>query len=284
MVSNPYLAFSQLIRFDKPIGSLLLLWPTLWGLWSAAQGLPSWSLLVIFVLGVWVMRSAGCIINDIADQSFDGHVERTRHRPLVTGKISTARALMYLLMLLLIAFSLVLMTNRLTVMLAVIGAAVTVLYPYCKRFFILPQAVLGIAFSWGIPMAFAATLGEIPSSAWVLFSAALLWSIAYDTLYAMVDREDDRKIGLYSSAILFGRYDRFWVALLQIAVILILLFYGIQQQLSAGYYLGLVGASGLAVYQQWLIRGCERSACFKAFLNNHWLGASIFMGLVLHYL
>lgn len=276
-------AMSQLIRFDKPIGSLLLLWPTMWGLWIAAAGLPPLKLLFLFVSGVFVMRSAGCIINDMADRRFDGFVERTRSRPLVAGNLQILTAAGLCLVLLAIALLLVYFTNPLTVALAVIGLALTLVYPFCKRFFQVPQLVLGIAFSWGIPMAFSATIGYVPAHAWILFAAAVCWPIAYDTMYAMVDRNDDLQCGIYSSAIFFGRYDRLAIGILQVMLFLLLLGYAYYAHFSYVFYVGLMVAAGLAVYQQVLIAERKRENCFKAFLNNQWLGLAIWLGLVLQY-
>lgn len=274
---RPYL---QLIRFDKPIGSLLLLWPTMWALWLANQGTPPLKLLLIFILGVVLMRSAGCIMNDLADRQFDGHVSRTQQRPLITGAITVTQAKQFCLLLLLAAFSLVLLTNLLTIGLSVVGALLALFYPYCKRFIHIPQAILGLAFAWGVPMAFAASNGAVPREAWFLFIIAALWPVIYDTMYAMVDREDDLKIGIYSSAILFGCYDRLVVALLQCLWFSLFFCYGQWLSLPFSFTLGLLAAAGLAVYQQYLIAAREPAACFRAFLNNHWTGLVIFVSLI----
>ncbi len=270
--------YALLIRLNKPIGTLLLLWPTLWGLCLAANGQPEIKIIIIFILGVFLTRSAGCIINDIADRHFDGHVERTQHRPIAAGKVTVREALILCASLALIAFLLVLMLNRLTIILACFAAAIATLYPFMKRTIDLPQAVLGIAYSWGIPMAFAAQTNHIPGIAWLLFSAAAIWSIAYDTMYAMVDRNDDIKIGVRSSAILFGRYDRLIIGLLQCVVLILLLLVGIIKQLHVFYYCSLLAAAGFFIYQQYLIKDRDRQQCFKAFLNNNWVGLVVFLG------
>lgn len=270
--------YALLIRLNKPIGALLLLWPTLWGLWLAASDQPELKIIIIFILGVFLTRSAGCIINDIADRNFDGHVERTQHRPLAAGKVSVPEALILCASLALIAFLLVLMLNRLTIILAIFAAAIATLYPFMKRFIDLPQAILGIAYSWGIPMAFVAQTNHIPGIAWLLFIAAAIWSIAYDTMYAMVDRDDDIKIGVRSSAILFGRYDRLIIGILQCAVLLLLGLVGIIKQLNLLYYCSLIAAAAFFMYQQYLIKDRDRQQCFKAFLNNNWVGLLVFIG------
>ncbi len=272
-----------LVRFDRPIGTLLLLWPTLWALWLAAEGLPPWQLLVIFILGTFLMRSTGCIINDLADRNFDGAVERTKDRPLVTGAISPNQALALAAGLGLLAFVLVLFTNTLTIMLSFGGVALAACYPYMKRHTHLPQLVLGAAFSWGIPMAFAAVRDDLPATLWLVYTANLLWTVAYDTQYAMVDRKDDLKVGIKSTAILFGPMDRTMVAVLQVMALMALLLVGQRFELGAIYYLSLLGAGGLFVYQQKLIRERKPQACFQAFLNNNYAGMLIFAGIALHY-
>jgi 4-hydroxybenzoate polyprenyltransferase len=282
-VPSKFNALLQLIRFDKPIGTLLLLWPTLWALWIAAEGLPDGKLLLVFVAGTFVMRSAGCVINDLADRNIDGAVDRTRQRPLVTGAVTVGEAVALFLVLLSIAFVLVLQTNQLTVLLSLAGAALAACYPFMKRFTHLPQVVLGVAFSWGIPMAFAAQLGELPSALWAIFCGNLLWIIAYDTQYAMADRDDDLLIGIKSSAILFGRYDRFIIACLQILALLCLYLAGVAFDLGPPYQVALVAVACLFAYHQYLIRNRDRDACFKAFLHNRWVGLVIFIGIVLHY-
>lgn len=274
-------AYLQLVRFDRPIGSLLLLWPTLWALWLAAEGVPPIKLLVIFSLGTVLMRSAGCAVNDLADRKFDGAVMRTRQRPLVTGVISPNEALVVCAALTLAAFVLVLFTNTLTIFLSFAGAALAACYPFMKRVTHLPQLVLGAAFSWGIPMAFAAVANALPPELWLVFIANLLWTVAYDTEYAMVDRQDDLKVGIKSTAILFGERDRYVVAALQVLTILALLLVGQRFELGWMYYLSLLFAGGLFVHQQKLIRERAPESCFQAFLNNNWVGAVVFAGVVI---
>ena len=272
-------AYERLMRLDKPIGILLLLWPTLWGLWFAAGGVPPVDVLIIFVTGTVLMRSAGCVINDFADRNFDPHVERTKDRPLAAGVIQPAEALLLAGALLLLAFGLVLFLNALTIMLAFAGAALAIIYPFVKRVFPLPQAWLGVAFGFGIPMAYAAQWNALPPVAWVLLIATMFWAIAYDTEYAMVDRDDDIKIGVKSSAILLGRYDVAGVMAAHALFIATLLGVGWWQRRGVPYYAGLFAGLGLAVYQYWLIRDRARAQCFKAFLNNNWVGCVIFIGL-----
>lgn len=276
--------YALLMRLHRPIGILLLLWPTLWGLWFAANGLPRIDLLVIFVLGVALMRSAGCVINDYADRGFDPHVERTRDRPIAAGRVSPREALVLFAVLCVVAFGLVLLTNALTVGLAVVGAFLAASYPFLKRYTHLPQFYLGAAFGWGVVMAFAAQTGAVTALAWLLFAANICWAVAYDTAYAMVDRDDDLKIGVKSTAILFGRYDRLMVGLFHIAALALLALAGYVAELGILYYSGLVAAAMTALYQQYLIRARERGACFRAFLNNNWFGAVVFAGLLLDYL
>ncbi|MBL0522751.1 4-hydroxybenzoate octaprenyltransferase [Aeromonas enteropelogenes] len=278
------LAYLQLARIDKPIGTLLLLWPTLWALWLAADGLPNLWVLTVFVVGVFLMRSAGCVINDYADRNFDGHVKRTSGRPLPTGKVDPREALALFFVLALISFGLVLTLNSLTIAMSFVGLLLAVSYPFMKRFIPIPQLVLGMAFSWSIPMAYAAQANALPAVAWLVFIANLLWTVAYDTQYAMVDRDDDLKLGLKSSAILFGRHDKRIIGVLQLATLLILLLVGQLMALGSSYYWGLLGAAVLFVYQQRLIRERQREACFQAFLNNNYVGALVFAGLVLDYL
>ncbi|MBB5211683.1 4-hydroxybenzoate octaprenyltransferase [Microbulbifer hydrolyticus] len=278
------LPYWQLVRLDRPIGSLLLLWPTWWALWIAAKGWPGLHLFVVFTLGVILTRAAGCAVNDFADRNIDGHVKRTNQRPLATGAATPKGAMMLFGGLMLLAFLLVLTTNKLTVLLSLPALALAFCYPFAKRYTHLPQVVLGSAFSMGIPMAFAATTGEVPAVAWLLFTANLLWTVAYDTFYAMVDRDDDLKIGVKSTAILFGDMDRVMTASLQVMVILALLMLGSRESLGALYYCGLAVAAGLFGYQQWLVRERQRDDCFKAFLNNNWVGATIFMGIFFHFL
>ncbi|MFN2308277.1 MAG: 4-hydroxybenzoate octaprenyltransferase [Gammaproteobacteria bacterium] len=276
--------YLRLMRLDKPIGILLLLWPTLWALWIAAGGLPELPILGVFVLGVVLMRSAGCVINDYADRRFDAHVARTRERPLAAGRVSPRAALGLFAALCLGAFALVLTLNRLTVALAFGALLLAVVYPFAKRYTHLPQLVLGAAFGWAIPMAFAAVQGEVPRLAWLLFTVNILWSTAYDTFYAMVDREDDLKIGVKSTAILFGDADRLVIGALQLLTLGGLLLVGGLAGLGLYYYLGLLVAAGLALYQQYLARGRDPAGCFAAFLNNNAFGAAVFAGIFLHYL
>ena len=271
----------QLMRLDKPVGIYLLLWPTLWALWVAAQGVPDWDLLLIFVAGVVLMRSAGCVINDFADRGLDGHVARTRNRPLPSGSVSSQEALLLFVALCLLAFMLVLFTDLQTIMLSFGGAGLAAIYPFMKRYTYFPQVVLGAAFSWGILMAFSAQTGEVPRQAWLIYFINVIWTVAYDTLYAMTDREDDLKIGIKSTAVLFGDGDKLAVAGLQLLVIAGLLLLGTQLGLGLSYYLGVAAAAGLFVYQQYLIRHRDPDACFQAFINNHWVGSLVFSGLFL---
>ena len=273
-----------LMRLHRPIGILLLFWPTLWALWIAAEGWPDLHILIVFVLGVVLMRSAGCVINDYADRRFDPHVERTRDRPIAAGRVSPREALVLFALLCLLAFMLVLTLNRLTIQLAFGGALLAAVYPFTKRYTHLPQLVLGAAFGWAIPMAFAAVLGEVPKIAWLLFTVNILWSTVYDTFYAMVDRDDDLRIGVKSTAILFGESDRLVIGALQILTVGGLVLVGRMADLGLYYYLGLLVASGLALYQQYLARQRDRAGCFQAFLNNNWFGAAVFAGIFLHYL
>jgi 4-hydroxybenzoate polyprenyltransferase len=276
--------YLRLMRADKPIGTLLLLWPTLWALWLAAGGWPRWHLLLIFVLGVFLMRSAGCVINDFADRNFDAHVQRTAKRPLATGAVSRREALQLCAALCAIAFVLVLFTNKLTILLSFCAVLLAGLYPFMKRYTYLPQVVLGAAFGWSIPMAFAAQSATLPRGCWILFIANVLWTVVYDTFYAMVDRDDDIKIGVKSTAILFGEDDRLITGALQVCVLLALALVGTQFKLGYWYFVALIGAGGVFVYQQYLIRHRQREACFRAFLNNNWVGAIIFAGIFIHYL
>jgi 4-hydroxybenzoate polyprenyltransferase len=272
------------MRLDKPIGILLLLWPTLWGLWLAADGFPDMNILVIFLLGTILMRSAGCVVNDYADRNFDPHVERTKNRPMATGRVRTREALLLAAGLSLIAFLLILPLNRLTLALSVLALFLAASYPFTKRFFAMPQAYLGIAFSFGIPMAFAAQTGEVPFIAWVLMAANLFWVIAYDTEYAMVDKVDDLKIGIRTSAITFGNFDVLGVMLCHAGFLGIMTAVGLIQQLGIIYYIGLAVALGLIAYQYRLIHDRDRGRCFKAFLHNNWVGTTVFAGIALDYL
>jgi 4-hydroxybenzoate polyprenyltransferase len=272
-------AYERLMRLDKPIGMLLLLWPALWGLWLAAYGVPDLDILMIFVTGTVLVRSAGCVVNDYADRAFDAHVERTRDRPLAAGLVKPWEALVLAGLLFIVAFGLVLHTNKLTVMLSFVAAALTVIYPFLKRVFSFPQAWLGIAFGFSIPMAYAAQYGKLVPVAWVLMIANMFWAIAYDTEYAMVDRDDDARIGLKSSAILLGRYDVPAVVASHALFLTLMAVIGWWQFLGILYYVGLVVGAALVYHQYRLIRTREREACFKAFLNNNWVGCAIFVGL-----
>jgi 4-hydroxybenzoate polyprenyltransferase len=276
-------AYWRLMRFDKPIGIFLLLWPGLWALWIAGQGHPDALVVIVIVLGTILMRAAGCVINDYADRDFDPHVERTRLRPIAAGEIQPREALWLFVGLCLTAFALVLQLNPLTIALSVPGAFLAGTYPFTKRFTQLPQAYLGIAFGWAVPMSFAAQTGGVPWIAWEIYAATVLWALIYDTMYAMVDRDDDLKIGVKSTAILFGRHDRLILGLLQVAMLAILLAVGRQANLGPWYVAGWLGGAILFGYQQWLIRDREKPACFRAFLNNHWFGALLFAGIALDY-
>lgn len=275
--------YTKLMRVDRPIGTYLLLWPTLWALWIAAEGIPDPDVLIIFILGVFTMRAAGCVINDFADRKIDGHVERTKERPLATGAVSAKEAIGLFIVLGLISFGLVLMTNPLTIVLSLGGILLAFMYPFMKRYTHLPQVVLGAAFSWAIPMAYAAQTNSVPIEAWLLFCAKLLWTVAYDTQYAMVDRNDDVKIGVKSTAILFGELDRHMIALLQLLMVAALLIVAANKELGLWFYLGLGSAVALFVYQAKLTFRRSREGCFQAFLNNHWVGLLILAGIIFHY-
>ena len=270
-------------RFDKPIGIFILLWPALWALWVAGEGKPSLWILVVFCLGVVLMRAAGCVINDYADRDFDPHVERTKQRPIAAGRVTPKEAIIVFVCLCLLAFALVLTLNSFTILLSFGGAFLAASYPFMKRYTQLPQAYLGIAFGWAVPMAFAAQINSIPPVAWVMYLAVLLWALVYDTMYAMVDKEDDLKIGVKSTAILFGDYDRHIMGLLQLVILGLLVTIGQWQGLGGFYYLGLAVAAGFSIYQQVLIRERDKAKCFQAFLNNNWFGLSVYLGLVLAY-
>ncbi len=278
------LEYAYLMRLHKPIGTLLLLWPTLWALWIAGQGKPDPLVVAVFVAGVVLMRSAGCVINDYADRHIDPHVTRTRERPIAAGRVSPRAALILFVVLCLLALALVLLMNRLTIWLSLVGVFLAASYPFAKRFTHWPQVYLGAAFGWAVPMAFAAQTGSLPREAWLLFVATVLWATAYDTMYAMVDREDDIKIGVKSTAILFGEADRAIIAVVQILLLLALLLAGAAAGLGGYYDFGLLLAAALAIYQQYLIRAREPQACFRAFLNNNWFGAAVFGGILLDYL
>ena len=275
--------FIQLMRLDKPIGILLLLWPTLWALWLAAKGFPSIKNLIIFCLGVIIMRSAGCVINDVADRKIDGRITRTQNRPLATGVITSREALTLFAALCLLAFGLVLLTDPLTIKLSIGGLLLAITYPFMKRHTHLPQVLLGAAFAWGIPMAYAAETGALDKNIWLIYLAVVVWTVVYDTFYAMVDRDDDLKIGVKSTAILFGDQDRVITGALQILTLYALYLVGQAFTLGWVFYLSLAVVTGLFGYQQWLIRFRERTACFKAFLNNNWVGATVFAGIALDF-
>ncbi len=275
--------YGLLMRMDKPIGTLLLLWPTLWALWIAGEGHPDPRIVVVFILGVFLMRSAGCVINDFADRDIDPYVKRTMNRPLAAKKVSAKEALALFVVLCLAALGLVLTMNELTVLLAFPGALLAATYPFMKRLTYLPQVHLGVTFGWAVPMAFAAQTASVPALAWLMLVAVVLWAVAYDTMYAMVDREDDLYVGVKSTAILLGELDRPTVAVLHAAVILVLGIVGQQAEMSLWYYGGLGVAAVLAIYQLFLIRNREPERCFRAFLNNNWVGAAIFAGIVIDY-
>ena len=278
---NQYSAYLRLMRLDKPVGIFLLLWPTLWALWLGADGHPRLDIVVIFVLGVILMRSAGCIANDLMDRRFDWQVERTRSRPLVTGEVSSLGAMVLCCFLSFSAFGLVLLCNSTTIQFACIGMGWVLIYPFLKRVTVFPQLGLGIAFSWGIPMAFVAENGTVPFSAWFLFLTSLLWPVIYDTFYAMVDRAEDIQAGVKSTAIVFGQYTLEIIAALQMTFLLFLVVIGYLFHLHFFYYVGLFISGVFFIYQLWLIQDHHREQCFKAFLNNQWVGFVIFIGIVL---
>ena len=275
--------YAQLIRLDKPVGIFLLLWPTLIALWLAAKGWPDPFVLFVFVMGVILMRSAGCAINDYADREIDKKVKRTKQRPLAAGKITEKEALIVFASLGLIAFILVLFMNQLTIWLSLVGIILAISYPFMKRYHYLPQVHLGAAFGWSVPMAYAAQANEVTAVAWLIFIATVLWATVYDTMYAMVDYDDDIEIGVKSTAILFGNQDKLIIGFIQILLILNLLLIGHRAELGLFYYLGVATASLFAIYQQYLIKDRERELCFKAFLNNNWFGLSLFTGVFLDY-
>jgi 4-hydroxybenzoate polyprenyltransferase len=269
------------MRADKPIGIYLLLWPTVWGLLWAANGIPDWHITIIFVLGVILMRSAGCVINDYADRKVDGSVERTQTRPIVSGEVKANEALTLFLLLIALAFVLVLLLNTKTILLSIGALFLASLYPFMKRYTHWPQVVLGAAFSWSIPMAFMAIMGELPAWLWLIYIANLTWTVAYDTAYAMVDRDDDLEVGVKSTAILFGRYDVTMIVLLNTLTLALLTYVGILSQLHFSYYISLALAAILFAYQFTLIKTRQREACFSAFLHNHWVGMVIAIGLLM---
>lgn len=282
-VINKLKIYVRLTRLDRPIGTLLLLWPTLWALWIASEGVPVPALLIIFILGVLLTRSAGCVINDFADRHIDGHVKRTALRPLATGEASAREAISLFVALMLIAFVLVLFTNTLTVIMSLVGVTLAFCYPFMKRYTYYPQFVLGAAFGWAIPMAFTAVTETLPLIAWLLYLAKLIWTVAYDTQYAMVDRDDDLLIGVKSTAIKFASADRLIIGLMQISVLVLLTYIGFLLSLSGWYYAGLTVAGCCFIYQQVLTWQRSRDDCFKAFLNNHLAELAVLVGIVLHY-
>jgi 4-hydroxybenzoate polyprenyltransferase len=276
-------AYERLLRLDKPIGALLLLWPTLWALWLASRGAPSLDMVLVFFVGTVLMRSAGCAINDYADRDFDPHVERTRLRPLAAREIEPKEALVLAAVLALAAFGLVLFLNRMAILLSFAALAIAVSYPFAKRFFALPQAYLGVAFGFGIPMAYAAIQNRLPAECWLLFGANIFYSFAYDTEYAMVDRDDDARLGLRTSALTLGRWDVAAVMASYAAMLALLAAVGAEVRLGWPYYAGLAVAAAMMVYHWRLIRGRSREACFKAFMHNNWVGGAIFAGILLSY-
>ena len=284
MVRSKWQAYSRLMRTDRPIGSLLLLWPTYWALWIAARGVPDWHILIIFTIGVFSMRAAGCVINDFADRKFDGSVERTKNRPLPRGDVTEKEAKILFAVLVLVSFGLVLTLNTMTIWLSVAGLALAWVYPFVKRVSHLPQVVLGAAFGWSIPMAFAAVSESLPAVCWLLFAVNIIWSVICDTQYAMVDRNDDLKIGVKSTAILFGRFDKIIIGVLQLVMILMLLWTGMMANLSGIFYWSLLLAGALFVYQQRLMADRERDPCFQAFMNNNYVGFILFLGMLVSYL
>lgn len=283
VIQSKWQAYCHLMRIDKPIGTLLLLWPTLWALWLAGGGVPSPSVLLVFVLGVFLMRAAGCVVNDYADRAFDGHVKRTAGRPMPSGRVSEKEAKILFVSLVLVSFALVLTLNAMTIWLSLAALALAWVYPFMKRVTHLPQVVLGAAFGWSIPMAYAAVSESLPLSCWLLFLANICWTVAYDTLYAMVDRDDDLKIGIKSTAVLFGRHDKLIVGLLQFATLLLMVWMGYLMQLGGAFYWSLLLAGALFIHQQKQVAGRDRDACFRAFLNNNYVGLVLFIGIALSY-
>jgi 4-hydroxybenzoate polyprenyltransferase len=272
-------AYEKLIRLDKPIGTLLLLWPTLWALWLSSRGHPDWSVVLIFVVGTVLMRSAGCAINDYADRDFDGKVERTRERPLASGQIRPIEALMVALVLILVSFALVVQLNKLTIQLSIVAVIIAAIYPFTKRFFAVPQAVLGLAFGFGIPMAFAAHTNHVPWQAWMLLLANVFWALAYDTEYALVDREDDLKVGIRTSALTFGRFDVFAIMMCHGLFLLTMLWVGRLFRLGWHFDVGIGVAAVLVAFQYGMVRDRKPGDCFRAFKQNNWVGAVIFAGI-----
>ncbi|MBN7123250.1 4-hydroxybenzoate octaprenyltransferase [Erwinia billingiae] len=278
---SKFRAYSRLMRIDKPIGSLLLMWPTFWALWLAGMQIPPLNILIVFVLGVFFMRAAGCVVNDFADRKIDGHVKRTQSRPLPSGAVTSKEAKLLFAGLVLVSFCLVLTMNAMTIWLSFGGLALAWVYPFMKRYTHLPQVVLGAAFGWAIPMGWAAVSETVPLTCWLLFAANICWTVAYDTLYAMVDRDDDLKIGVKSTAILFGRFDKLIVGLLQLATLVLMAVIGWRMQLGGAFYWSILVAGALFVHQQKLISARERDPCFQAFLNNNYVGLVLFLGIAL---
>ena len=283
-IAGTLLEYARLMRLDRPIGIWLLLWPTLWALWLAGRGRPDQHIFVVFMIGVVLMRSAGCVINDYADRGFDPHVARTRNRPLAAGRVTPQEALILFAALVMAALALALQLNKLTLLLAVMGGFLAVSYPFIKRFLSVPQLFLGLSFGWGIPMAFAAQLEHVPRVAWLLFLANLLWVTVYDTIYAMVDRDDDLKIGVRSTAILFGGADRHIIAILQAMTLIALILVGRITRLGIWYWLGLCAGAAFFARHLWMIRKRDAAACFRAFLGNHYFGMAVFVGILLNYI
>lgn len=277
-------SYVRLVRLDRPIGAFLLLWPALWALWLAGDGHPPWGVVMIFIAGVFLMRSAGCAINDFADREFDGHIARTQARPLAQGLITPGEAVGVFVVLSLVSFALVLLLNWQTVAMSVVAVMLATVYPFMKRYTHVPQLFLGAAFGWAVPMAFTAVEGSVPGYAWALFLSAVVWALIYDTEYAMVDRDDDLKVGIKSTAILFGRWDRLMIAALQALMLVLLVWVGLQAGRGGLYFGGLAVASALALYQHWLIRDRDPARCFQAFLHNNYFGMAIFGGLVADFL
>ncbi len=275
--------YAELMRLHRPIGIYLVLWPTLWALWLAAEGVPDWQLLVIFSLGALVMRSAGCVINDFADRNIDGHVSRTKARPLVSGRVSSKEAIGLFITLCTLAFGLVLLTNTLTIYLSLGGVVLAFVYPFMKRYTHLPQVVLGAAFAWAIPMAFAAQTNALDPRVWLIYTTVVIWTVCYDTFYAMADREDDLKIGVKSTAVLLGDMDKLATASLQVTTLVALMMIGQRFAMGDVYYASLIVVAALFAYQQYLIKEREPRRCFEAFLNNNWVGMAVFLGILLDY-
>ncbi|CRL65933.1 4-hydroxybenzoate octaprenyltransferase [Proteus vulgaris] len=283
MTHNKWQAYSRLMRIDKPIGALLLLWPTYWALWIAAKGFPDWHILIVFTIGVFSMRAAGCVINDFADRKIDGSVERTKNRPLPSGAVTEKESKILFIVLVILSFGLVLTLNTMTIWLSVAGLALAWFYPFVKRFSNLPQLILGMAFGWSIPMGFAAVSESLPLVCWLLFLVNIVWSVIYDTQYAMVDRNDDIKIGVKSTAILFGRYDKIIIGILQLMMLALLVSIGVLLNMKGIYYWSILLITALFIYQQKLIAERERAPCFQAFMNNNYVGFVLFAGILFSY-